>query len=710
MAPHRLTSDVTAIAGLSFAVSDGVGDITTTAHGLFVRDTRHLSRLELLVDGTALHELGCGVPTPDVVRFLGFARPADAHGAIDAPLEVERLRRLSENGLRDEITLQAWAAAPFTVEVRIRAATDLVDIFQARQFDGGSSVASPLAPTHEAANGIHFASPDAQLSTALAFDPPPERVEAGDAIWTIRLERDRPWRLTVVVTAEAAHVADGPTGEPVDAPPTPRVTSDPPDLARALQTSLVDLGALTLPDPSSPGRRLIAAGIPWFVALFGRDSLITSYQARAIDPHLTLETLAALAARQGTVLDAGNEEAPGKILHEVRLTPRPWLGVGTAGAGARPYYGTVDATPLFLMLLGQAWRWGASRESITALLPAAHAALEWLRGPDADPDDDGLIEYHAGSERTLVNHAWKDSSNAIQFGDGTLAEGPVAVVEVQGYAVRARREFAALLAAFGDDAVATELIVEADALATQIRDRYWIPGSADRPGYFALALDGEKRRVDSVASDMGHLLWCDIPTDAQATEVAQHLLSPAMASGWGLRTLSSAMDGFNPISYHLGSVWPHDTHLAIEGLRRYGHDAEAMALADQLIDALVAFDGRLPELFGGHSRAEVGFPVPYPTACRPQAWAAGVPPALVATLLGIEPDIPGGVIRLAPALPASLDRLATDGLSFPTGGLSVEVSGTGATVTCAPNGVRVEIAERVSPPGRPQSPRSGEAR
>jgi glycogen debranching enzyme len=705
-----MTADVTAIAGLSFAVSDGVGDIRTPAHGLFVRDTRHLSGLELLLDGAPMQELGSGSPTPAVARFRGFARPADARGAIDAPLEVERIRRLGENGLREEITLHAWAAAPFTVEVRIRAATDLVDIFQARQFEGGPSAASPLRAAHTAADEIRFTSPDGQLSTTLTFDPPPERVEAGDATWTIRLERNRPWRLTVVVSAEAAHVADGSMPMPIEPAPAPRVTSDPPDLARALQTSMFDFGALTLPDPSSPGRRLVTAGIPWFVALFGRDSLISSYQARAIDPRLMLETLGALAARQGTVLDAGNEEAPGKILHEVRLTPRPWLGVGTAGAGAHPYYGTVDATPLFLMLLGQAWRWGASRESITALLPAAHAALGWLRGPDADPDGDGLIEYHAGSERTLVNQAWKDSANAIQFRDGTLAEGPIAVVEVQGYAVRARREFAAVLAAFGDDAAATDLIVEADALAAQVRERYWISGSAGRPGYFALALDGEKRRVDSVASDMGHLLWCDIPTDARAAEVARHLVSPEMASGWGLRTLSSAMGGFNPISYHLGSVWPHDTHLAIEGLRRYGHDAEAMALADQLIDALVAFDGRLPELFAGHARADAGFPVPYPTACRPQAWAAGVPPALVATFLGIEPDIPGGVIRLAPVLPASLERLAVDGVRFPTGELSVEVSHSEATVTCAPNGVRVEIAERVSPSGRPPILRSDEAR
>ena len=288
-----------------------------------------------------------------------------------------------------------------------------------------------------------------------------------------------------------------------------------------------------------------------------------------------IDTLAALAARQGRVTDPGNEEQPGKILHEVRLTPRAWLGEGTIG-GARPYFGSIDSTPLFLILYGTAMRWGASRGELLALLPAATAALDWIRGP-GDPDGDGLLEYRASGPRSLSNQSWKDSEDAVQFPDGTLAEGAIAMVEVQGYAHRARRELAQVLRHLGHDATADALDAEAAPLRRLIRDRYWIAGPEGGPGYFALALDGGKRRVDSVASNMGHLLWCDVPSQEEAAQVAAHLAGSEMASGWGLRTLSSAMAGFNPISYHVGSVWPHDTALACEGLRRYGLDAAALA-------------------------------------------------------------------------------------------------------------------------------------
>jgi glycogen debranching enzyme len=466
------------------------------------------------------------------------------------------------------------------------------------------------------------------------------------------------------------------------------VVSRPTDLARACRRSLADLQALTLPDGLAPGRRLLAAGIPWFVALFGRDSIIASHQARLFEPARMLDALQALAARQGRVHNPGNEEQPGKILHEVRLTERAWLGSGTTG-GARPYYGSVDATPLFVILYGIAWRWGATREALLDLLPAARAAMGWIRG-DADPDGDGLIEYRGSSGRSLANQGWKDSANAVQFPDGRLAEGPIAIVEVQGYAYRARRELAAVLAWLGEDREADELSAEADGQRALVRERFWCEGG-DKPGFFALALDGRKARVDSVASNMGHLLWCGVPSNEEAEQVAFHLTGDAMASGWGLRTLSSAMAGFNPISYHVGSVWPHDTAMACEGLRRYGRDRDALALASALCDALGLFDDRLPELFGGHSRAESRFPVPYPTACRPQAWAAGVPLDFVALFLGLEPFIPGSTISLSPALPAGVDSLEVRGVPFPSGPLSVAIDRDGARVIEAPAGVEISL-------------------
>jgi glycogen debranching enzyme len=694
-----MTAQITTIAGLSFAVSDGVGDVTDDGHGVFVRDTRHLSRFELLVDGVAADELGAHVDPPDLAHFRCCARPEGAIEAVDPPLEVARVRQMAVNGFTEHITLNSWGVAPFELSVAMRLDADLRDIFEVRSFDATSA---PVAVTRiDPGRGIRFTSADGVLATVVRFDPPADRIDDDRATWRPQIAPGQPWTLSIEVVAEPRDTP--PKGPEPDRTAAPAIASDPADLARAVRASLADFGALTLPDPLSGARRLITAGIPWYVALFGRDSLIASHQARLFDSRRVVETLGALAARQGTVADDANDEAPGKILHEVRLTPRPWLGSGTAD-GSRPYFGTIDATPLFLIMVGQAWRWGAAREDISALLPAAEAALSWLRGPHADRDGDGFIEHPSGTGRRLVNQGWKDSPNAIQFPDGTCLDGPIALVEVQGYAVRARREMAAVLAAFGDDTRAAEIDAEADAFAARIREEFWVPGLADTPGHFALALDGHKRRSEVVSSNMAHLLWCDIPTEAQAAEVARHLVSPEMASGWGLRTLSRATGGFNPISYHLGSVWPHDTHIAIEGLRRYSFDTEALLLTGQLLDALAAFDGRLPELFGGHAREELGFPVPYPTACRPQAWAAGVPPALIATLLGIEPDIPNRTIALAPRLPPGLTRLRVEGIRFPTGDLSVEVGASGVEVVAAPAQVRVEITAQVSPPGT--APRS----
>lgn len=337
---------------------------------------------------------------------------------------------------------------------------------------------------------------------------------------------------------------------------------------------------------------------------------------------------------------------------------------------------------------GTAYRWGAPREALEALLPAMRAALGWLRGP-ADRDGDGLIEYESSGPHSLRNQGWKDSDNGIQFPDGGLAGGAIAVVEAQAYAYRGRREFASVLRALGHAGEADEVDAEAEALREAIRERYWVPGD---PGWYAIALDGDKRRVDAVASNMGHLLWCGVPTDAEARQIARHLLSPELASGWGLRTLSSAMSGYNPISYHVGSVWPHDTAIACEGLRAYGLVEESLALAEQLLAALRMFGLRLPELFGGHARGTDDAPIPYPTACRPQAWAAGVPLQLATMFLHIEPFLDERRIDLSPVLPPSIHALQIEGIAFPTGALGVRVERSGVTqVLSTPDGIAVEI-------------------
>ncbi|HEX4357448.1 MAG TPA: glycogen debranching N-terminal domain-containing protein [Pseudonocardia sp.] len=684
---------ITVIAGLTFAISDERGDMGPGPFGLITDDTRHLSGLRVLVDDEPLRHLGSGLVSPSVAHFRGYATLRDR--LPDAPVECERLRELTPAGLVETLTLRSWTPEPLLLSVDIELDADFADIFEVRRLAGDPSAQSSSAPVAESPGQLRFKAPGTARTTTVALDPPPDLVEQRTAHWAVWLRRDEPW---VLRTEIRAHRGSGDEVRPAIRPRTEHVgrpdvvlRSEPELLARAGLRSLADLDALSIPDDRNPDRRLLAAGIPWFVALFGRDVLISSYQARAFRPELLTDALAALAARQGQVDDPGNGEQPGKILHEVRFGDLPWLGEGTSG-GARPYYGSADSTPLFLIMLGEAMRWGASREVLEALLPAARAALRWLRGP-GDPDRDGLIEYAARGQRSLVNQGWKDSENAVQFADGRLASAPIAVVEVQGYAYRARLELAAVFEHLGLHAEAADLSAEAAQLRSVIRHRYWRAGTDGAPGYFVLALDGDKRQVDSIASNMGHLLWCGVPTQAEAEQVAAHLGSPAMASGWGLRTLSDEMAGFNPISYHVGSVWPHDTVLACEGLRRYGLDDVAMRLAGDLLDALAIFEDRLPELFGGHRREPGDFPVPYPTACRPQAWAAGVPLAIATMCLGLQPDVPAGTITVHPVLPRKLRRIEAHGIPFPGGELSLTFGADGIRALTLPEGLRLVPAD-----------------
>ena len=511
---------LTLIDGLTFAISDAGGDIGSGLDGLIADDTRHLSHLALLVEGAPVHPLGTALLAPGAARFRGYVAPG--RGYPDAPLEVDRQRHVTAGRLTDDITLSWWAAGPCVVTVRVEVAADFLDIFQIRGLETGPAMPPEQVARVITPDGVRFTDDATGLATVVHLRPPPDAWEDGAALWSPNLRRGRGWRLGVVVEVEGpAGTGPAPGNAVRPAAATPRtelgVRTEPPDLARACRRSAADLEALALPDVLDRRRRLVAAGIPWFVALFGRDSLIAGHQARAVFPDQLMHTLEALAARQGTVDDPANDEQPGKILHEVRLTRRPWLGHGTT-AGARPYFGSIDATPLWLILYGTAFRWGAPRADLEDLLPAARAALGWIRGA-GDPDGDGLLEYRASGPRSLGNQSWKDSENAVQFPDGSLATGPIAMVEVQGYAYRARRELAGVLRGFGEDAQADALDAEAAEIRGVIRERFWCPGTAAEPGFFALALDGHGRKVASIASNMGHLLWCDVPSDGEAAEV-----------------------------------------------------------------------------------------------------------------------------------------------------------------------------------------------
>ena len=395
------------------------------------------------------------------------------------------------------------------------------------------------------------------------------------------------------------------------------------------------------------GETLPAAGLPWFMALFGRDSLITSLQVLPYLPELAATTLRALAAHQADVRDDFQEREPGKILHELRhgeLTAR----------GERPhspYFGTADATPLFLVLLDEYHRWSADGALVRTLEPHARAALEWIEN-SGDSDGDGYVEYERRNAATgLVNQCWKDSWDSIQFANGELAHGPIATCEIQGYVYDAQRRSARLAReVWGDEALAERLERQADTLRQRFQRDFWMP----ERGCHALALDGNKRQVDSLSSNIGHLLWSGMLDDATAGLTAQRLLGDELFSGWGVRTLGASEAGYNPLGYHTGTVWPHDNSLIAAGLARYGHEEAAAKIAAAVLSAAPYFEYRLPEVFAGFPASLTTVPVAYPTASRPQAWAAGAPLLLLSTLLGLRP----GVAEANRELPGSLGEVS----------------------------------------------------
>jgi len=397
-----------------------------------------------------------------------------------------------------------------------------------------------------------------------------------------------------------------------------------------------------------PGQALPAAGLPWFMTLFGRDSIITSYQALPFGSRLAVTTLLVLAQRQGTRIDDFRDEEPGKILHEQRF------GEMTAFEERphSPYYGAADVTPLFLILLDEVERWTGNAELVRQLEMEARAALTWI-DKYGDRNGDGYVEYDRRNKETgLENQCWKDSWNSIQFADGTISRLPRATCEIQGYVYDAKRRCARLARQFWNDpALAEQLEKEAAELKRRFNQDYWLE---DRE-FFALAIDGDGRKVDSLTSNIGHLLWSGIVEDDKAEAVVRHLMGEKLFSGWGVRTMAEGEGGYNPIGYHVGTVWPHDNSFIAMGLRRYGYREEAAQIAMGMLEAATYFKGRLPEAFAGYPRELTGFPVEYPTACSPQAWASGAPLLLLRAILGLEPV--GDHLLVDPALPAMLGQI-----------------------------------------------------
>jgi len=422
------------------------------------------------------------------------------------------------------------------------------------------------------------------------------------------------------------------------------------ELGHIYRRSLVDLAALRFhPDiPGLPaGASVPAAGLPWFMALFGRDSIITSYQSIPFAPELAKTTLRVLAARQCTQVDDFRDGEPGKILHELRVGELTQFNERPHS----PYYGTADATPLYLILLDEVERWTGDVSLVRELEPNARAALAWI--DEYGDSDAGYVEYERRNTETgLENMCWKDSSNSILFSDGTNSKLPRATCEIQGYVYDAKRRCARLARdVWNDSELAERLEREAMALKERFNRDFWIP---DRE-CFALALDGDRRQVDSRTSNIGHLLWSGIVDDDKAESVVGHLMGDRMFSGWGIRTMADDEGGYNPIEYHNGTIWPHDNAFIAAGLRRYGYTQEAARIAYAILETATYFNSRLPEVFAGYARSLTMFPLEYPTASSPQAWSAGTPLLLLRVLLGLEPN--GERLTSDPALPEQLTVL-----------------------------------------------------
>src|SRR5215468_5283471 len=416
----------------------------------------------------------------------------------------------------------------------------------------------------------------------------------------------------------------------------------------------VDIASLRFHPDTLAEHYLPAAGLPWFMALFGRDSLLTSYQMLPFNPELAATTLHALAGAQGKKEVQLTEEEPGRILHELRFGEMTHFRERPQA----PYYGGSDTTPLFLILLDEYERWTGDVNLVRTLEQNARAALNWM-DQWGDRDGDGYIEYERKTKLGLENQCWKDSWNSILFRDGTLAPTPRATCEIQGYAYDARLRCARLAREiWKDDALAAKLETQAADLKRRFNQDFWIP---DRR-FFALALDGHKRKVDSLCSNIGQLLWSGIVDVDKAQAVRDHLMSPELFSGWGIRTMAVGEGGYNPIEYHNGTVWPHDCSFIAAGLARYGFRKEAADIITGIFEASFFFNHRLPEVFAGYERAEIRYPVQYATACIPQAWAAASPMLGIRTLLGLEPK--GQVLTSStdPILPSWMGTLTVDGI------------------------------------------------
>jgi glycogen debranching enzyme len=674
--PRELGSDAIAVLeGRTFMFSDSLGDVPPgSVGGLLHEDTRFLSLWELRLAGRPLSLLKSGAVDYDSASF--FLTNPDLPGLPANSLAVRRLR-LVGGGALEQIAVFNTASESVGFELRLACGADFADLFEVRSAvrDRSASIGSGVDPRGRSLRfryGVpgFLAETTIQIERSEILEGVSERVvsrawpriDGQDLVWEVELPPRRLLLALIKVgvrvnnaTFEPVREAFGERQEPVAGPLTdwleriPRSESESALLNSVFQQSVVDLAALRITGELLGETYVLpAAGLPWFMTLFGRDTLITSLQTLWVGPGLARGALHLLGALQGTQVDHFRDEEPGKIMHEVRSGELTLLGEKPHS----PYYGTADATPLWLILLSDYWRFTGHDAFVRGRWHNVLAALAWI-DRHGDRDGDGYVEYQTRSSEGLGNQCWKDSWDGIQFADGSIPHLPIAAVEIQGYVYDAKLRVAELARRIvGDKELAERLEREAAELSRRFNKDFW---SEERGGYYVVGLDGDKRRIDSMTSNMGHALWSGIVPDERARFVARHLMSDQLFSGWGVRTLAVDDHGYNPIGYHTGTIWPHDNAIVALGLARYGFREEANQIALAQLEAAAFTSFRLPEAFAGFERWISRFPVPYPTACSPQAWATGAPFLLLQAMLGL--DARNGQLRLDPHVPEEIGHI-----------------------------------------------------
>jgi glycogen debranching enzyme len=644
---------LTILEGSTFCICDELGDISERTGGFFAEDTRFLSLFRLTMNGEKPLLLSSGTVEHYSAAF--YLRNPLADGLPQDSLAIVRERRVADD-MHDRIVVQNVSAAPVSFELAVEVASDFADIFAVKEHDfsfgdpiDAKPLPDPVEPRLDAGALLLVDAAPGGATTHIHFSELGD-VDGGVVRYRLELGPRERWELATVVNPRTNGRAPAPQHleeQPWKAQ-LPRLVATWDPLHHSFERSLADLAALRMRGGSAGHARLPAAGMPWFMTVFGRDTLVTSYQTLLLGPELARGALEVLAELQATEDDPSIDAEPGKIVHEVRhgKAAKTWF---------RRYYGTVDATPLYLVLLSEVWRWTGDDELVRQLREPALGALGWIDSR-CSAGLGGFISYERRTERGLENQSWKDSGDSQRFADGRIAAPPIAPVEVQGYAYDAKRRVAELAReVWGEPELAERLETEAADLQQRFDEAFWTGE------YYALALDGEGARVDSLCSNVGHLLWSGIVPEERVDAVVAALMGVGLWSGWGVRTMSANAAAYNPLSYHNGTVWPHDNSLIAAGLARYGRWEESGRIVRAMLEAAAFLDHELPEVFAGLPRGETPFPIAYPTAARPQAWAAGTPVLLLQLLLGLRPE-GGKLVTAGPPVPEWAGSLRLSGV------------------------------------------------